>query len=612
VTRRRSAIADGGFTLLETIVGLTIVLIVTASLVPLLITGALASRTGKLSTEAKNIAIKQLDAMRSLPYHVAAQNGPFVDVLDEYYVNTSSTTITIPTTGGTGKYVASGKVPGQSANSAYYVVSFTSGNTTNPLPTGFTQTVYTQFLSPNSTGGPTPTGDKVITPTSSYNNNNPSSSQTDAPPSSTIGITAVTTYSVHGKVHTYRVYTELADNGHDSPLVVAESGAEALHVSSSAYDGTSLDAIIGEIGQSASLSHVSTAFDSVVSGQFTRTDPTGVTTYAPILVGNASTTAPPNTSPPLSGSSTNCSISDTGPVCGGNNCGWGWIGDTSYTDVGATVANAQPRVPQDVEQPSSTQFAVKGNNASACGGVGFTNVLPSSPSPNPALYGFSSSNPILSLLGTSSTTLFGGSAKIDTPALSFSDSGSTANPVVSSANLSFGGPIYLFPGMSFVTDNKLPSGAASNGALIAIEFTSPVSISCNAQQQNATASYAGKLDVWEQPTSSGGGAGYVAIPFSFNNGSPTVLPSPSSINVTWNNGSAVPLSSYIANWNTGNIVQQAPAAGATNSNVGVHTIPEAISIVTQPVLTDSTGAVDTDTSVIANVGNVSCVSEDFR
>ena len=614
VLRRRLVTSrDGGFTLLEVIVGLVIFLLVAAALVPVLITGAVASQTAKLSTGAKNLTTKQLDSMRSVPFHVAAQNGPFVDVLDEYYVNSSATSITIPTTGGTGKYVASGMVPGQSSNSAYYLVTFSSSSSPNPLPSGYTQSVYTQFLSPNSTGGSTPTGDVVLTPPANYNNNNPTVSQTDSPVSTIIGVTVVTTYVIKGKPHSYKVFTELSDTGHDSPLVVAEAGTEALHVSSSAFDGTGLDAVFGEIGQDATLSHESTAYDSVLNAGFTRSDPAGITSFTPLYEGKNSLTALPNSTSGTNGSSSLCAITALGPSCGGSDCGWGWVGPTSYSDLGATVASAQPRVPQDAEPSGATTFTFSGNgNGGSCGGVGFTNVLPGSPAMNPSLFGASNSQPIVTLKDApSSSTLMSGSAKVDTPALTFNASGGIANPVVSSANITYSKPVYIFPGLSFVNAPQLPDGSDSNKALLAIKFSSAVSISCNAQSPNAIASYTGTIYVWEQASSSGSGA-YQSIPFSFNSGSPTSLPQPGSITVTWSGGSPVSLSRYLASWATGNIVQQQPADGVTGSNDGVHTIPAALSVVTQPTLTDSTGAVDPDTGVVAQVGSVSCVSEDFR
>ncbi|MHB8341744.1 MAG: type IV pilus modification PilV family protein [Mycobacteriales bacterium] len=75
--RRRSprALEEGGFTLIEVMVALGILMVVSAGLVPLLVIGAKTSNLSALETVAKNLAQQRLEQMRNLPYYVAHRTG---------------------------------------------------------------------------------------------------------------------------------------------------------------------------------------------------------------------------------------------------------------------------------------------------------------------------------------------------------------------------------------------------------------------------------------------------------------------------------------------------------------------------------------------------------
>lgn len=593
--------AEAGFTLIEVLVALTILAVISLSIVPLLVSGLKASQLARAATEAKNLSVARMAAMAALPYHVAYP--PFVDLLDEYYPNASTTQQSIASTGGTGVYVPSGTIPGQSAPSAYYQVSFGSP----PEPNGFSQVVYTQFLDSNNSAG---TLDTVLTPATGY------VSQSNALPSLLVGVTVLTSFQAAGHTHSQTSYTEITDTGHDATLVLAQAGASAISVSSLASDGTELSGSLAVLGLNATLANVSGASASVLGGHFTRTDPTGVNSY-PATTGVQVNVA----APPTAGS--------TGPgtPVGASGCSWNFLGPTADDDVSATVANTQPDTPADLATNSGAQVSVSltGDDQAACSGdpgfagtdFAFTNAVNSTDTTNPAL-DIPAGYPMVSVADVANTnsTVVGATGDTDTPPLAFNSSGQITNPVTSQAAVSYGAPTELFPGMSFVTQSTLacPDGdSCTTGSLIptddalAVLDLTQAQIACSASGTPATGSYAGTLFLWEQPSPSSAGS-YVAVPLNWTSSSsaaPPALPSLSTVVGYTATGVAVPLSTYLASWSTSGLVQGTSGAG------GDHVIPGALSIGTQPTL-ESSGTPIAGTGIDLTLAKVSCVSQDNR
>ena len=69
----RAARRDDGFTLVEVVVALAIVMVVAASLLPQLVAGIQATSTARTISQAKGVVQGQLDRMRNLPYYVSRQ-----------------------------------------------------------------------------------------------------------------------------------------------------------------------------------------------------------------------------------------------------------------------------------------------------------------------------------------------------------------------------------------------------------------------------------------------------------------------------------------------------------------------------------------------------------
>jgi len=568
-------------------VGLAILGIVATATLPLFINALRATALAKQETLAKNLATSRLDAMRNLPFHVAFQNGPYVDMLDSYYTSTSTTPVTIPaTTGcgsaavscpsGTGVYVANGTGAGGTPTGPYYQVTFTQ----LPAATGFTEIVDTQFLVPNTNPS------QAVTPPSTYNNE---AVGTDNPPSLLVGVTVLTSWSSGTQSHSARVYTEIGATGHDAPLVLGQAGATALTISSTAYDSSLLTGTLAQVGLNANLSNESSAAAQAVGASFNRADQTGnpITSIngaaaSVVAPSGSSSTAGPDS--PTSGAQQTDSAEGT--------CGWGAFGPTDVTDASSSVANAEPQVPSDVETgtPAPTVTAgLEAQSGGACSGLSFTNVLAGGPGADPAL-GMSSSSAVVYVPNTDGAgNVVAAAGNVDTPSLS------SGKPVAATATATFTQQVQLFTGTSYAGGHPLVEITLSNAT-----------ISCVSTSQSATGSYALTLSYWSQTSPSVGGYVTTTVNWSAGQSAPT-LPNPATITVGYNGTTAVPLSTFIQSWTlAGSIVQQ--SGGASGSDVGLHAIPEVLSVLTQPVL----GSTYPDSSVSVGIGQLSCVTEDNR
>ena len=564
------------------LISITLLGVISVGLAPVLISSSKASYTAKQETQAKGLTTSRIASMRSLPYHVAFQNGTYVDLLDQYYTSTSTSPSPIPASSGTGTY-STGTVPGQSVSGPYYKVSFAAPT----LPVGYTQTVYTQFLSPNTQSGGS--GDSIVSPPSTYTSQ---ATGLDAPPSLLLGVTIVTTYGTHS----YRVATEITDTGHDKALVLGQAGTTALAVDSHTYDGSLLSAVVGAVGLNGALSNSSNASADATGVRFRRLDPGSTVNYLDALGAFGAVATPPD--PASAGDQNAGGVSSAVP---GMPCGWGSANATTTRSVSATVAAAQPRIPADVESGSSPKVTAGlflGSASSGCGAFWMSNALPGS-TPSPVL-GLPAGQPQVSIPASSSSgAQVVGAASVDTTAVG------SSTPVTSGATVTGNSaPMEIFPGMPFVTDTTY------DRALVVVRLAT-VSIACTASVASATASYQATVLVWQQASATSPGQ-YVTTSLNWTSGSPNPALLPLTTPVTWVGGLAVPLSNWIQNWKTNDLIQQAPVSGATGS-VGNHVVPGVLTIDTQPtLLLTPGGAVDPESDLLLTIGRVSCVSEDTR
>lgn len=329
---------DGGFTLVEIIVALGILMVVVTALLPQLVVGIRSTGTARMVSQAKGVAQGQLDRMRNMPFHVSPAAGDYRDVLDFYYRNLTAGST--PTCMSAGKYLTpqpgwAGYVSAAATRCAYepsgafyrYVdtVPATAGSG------GFTVVVDTQFLS-----GATPPA--PVTPPTGYNTQ---TTGKDNPASSQIGITVTALYNTRGTLHPVSTYTQISDQPTSTTRVRAEAHVTALEGGSitPANGAVSLSAgLVNLIGSLTYASTVQANLSGVSAGLSTGLQASGATAVA---------AAPPSTTTGTTSSTEGWLTSATCPVA----C---WGGST----VSMGVLSAENALPNAGSQTSPLQALV--------------------------------------------------------------------------------------------------------------------------------------------------------------------------------------------------------------------------------------------------------------
>ena len=264
---------DDGFTLVEVVVALAIVMVVAASLLPQMIGGIQATSTARTISQAKGVVQGQLDRMRNLPYYVSPAAGDHKDVLDYYFRNAGQpeagvTPTVAPACTVAGKYVApeivsTGYVPPSGVRCAYEPSTgafYRSVTKIDPAPgtVGFTVVVSTQFLT-----GATPP-QPVEPPTGPNGYNSQSSDAGEATPlTSQIGVSIAVLYSRRGTVRPVTSYTQLYDQPTSTLRTRAEVGATTLEIGSSTKSNGAVSAAVGMLNLVGSLTYASTVTGNV-------------------------------------------------------------------------------------------------------------------------------------------------------------------------------------------------------------------------------------------------------------------------------------------------------------------------------------------------------------
>ncbi|HEY0949495.1 prepilin-type N-terminal cleavage/methylation domain-containing protein [Nocardioides sp.] len=259
---------DEGFTLVEIIVALGVIMTVMAAVLPQLLVGIRSGETSRLVTQTKGVAQGQLERMRNLPYHVSPEAGDYRDVLDYYFRNlatpgpitcTDADGLALPTTAWTGYVPADGarcSYEPQSGEMYRYVVPHPATGT-DPLA-GFQVVVDTQFLSAPKADG----SSQVLAPPSGYNTQ---SAGHDSPVSSQIGVTVTVLYDRRGITRPVTTYTQIADQPASAKRIDLAATATAVDIGSitAANGAESLQA--GLLDLAGSLTFASTATASLTA-----------------------------------------------------------------------------------------------------------------------------------------------------------------------------------------------------------------------------------------------------------------------------------------------------------------------------------------------------------
>ena len=371
---RRSA-TDGGFSLIEIIVALSIFSIIAIAALPLLLTSLKVTVKVKLETEAKNLSQLQVERMRGLAFHVDRQNGPFIDLLDLYYTNTG-TAVQTRADGTTGQWLADAAgVDGAPVGPAYLVTK----PSVDGVP-GFRQRVYTQFLRTTATRAVVPaTYDSQVV-------------GRDNPPAQLVSVTVLTNFTRSGRSGLLRTYTEVADESSSVAFISSQAQSQALRVTSTSAD--QLETLIGQAGQAKADGSLTTGSVAGVQGEAASAEVLG---GARVLGAIADASAPANPAGTAGVSATGNALQ-----LGTSSCGWVSFGKSRVVDATATTAAGYPVVPAnapaDVTSPGATVTRSGLVSAgSGCGSKSFAwrNVV-DAPA-YPVAYGVRNSDPLVSV-----------------------------------------------------------------------------------------------------------------------------------------------------------------------------------------------------------------------
>jgi prepilin-type N-terminal cleavage/methylation domain-containing protein len=252
---------DRGFSMVEVLVAISLLGLLSAAIVPLLITGLRASVVAKLDTGAKNLSQQRFELMRNLPFRIAYDPAVTtgIDMLDTYFPNLVAPTGGVNTSG----YVTTQpRRTGEPASGPFYrrVFTQTLGST------DYTQYVATQFLTPDVTPK------QAVTPPTGYST---TTTGADRAPSTLVGVTVITEWVYGTKSKRLTIYSEISDVAPGAPLVTLQARSSALRVTSTVgtdVDQTDLLVESGSINIDGGLSSGATAASSA-TGTFASSTP---------------------------------------------------------------------------------------------------------------------------------------------------------------------------------------------------------------------------------------------------------------------------------------------------------------------------------------------------
>ena len=367
---RASRSNEGGFTLIEVIVALTIFSVVAVAALPLVLVALKASARAEVQTLAKDLSQLRIERMRNLAFQVDRQNGPFVDLLDRYYTNASGLVRPVPADptdpdpGCSGQYlIATDTRPGAPTGPSYRVSCAWL-----PEAKGFEQYVYTQFLRKTTV---------PVTPPATYDSQTPNR---DSSPSSLVGVTVLTKWVRKGQQGDLRTYTELADAANNQPLITTQAQAVALRVSSNFASPTVPRTLVAETGVvkvDGSLTTGSVASAQTIGASLAHV---GVdnTTVEQKTASAGSTSAPTVGDPAGTAAEVSAPATGAGISSGAGYlaCGWGWVGRSAYGNLTAKTSGGLPVVPASntatvTEAGSTTTKAGLLSSGNGCAGYAF-------------------------------------------------------------------------------------------------------------------------------------------------------------------------------------------------------------------------------------------------
>lgn len=192
---------EAGFSLIEVLAALFVFTLLTLGLIPLLTSSIRGSNTARADTIGKNVALKAMERVRGLPYHISyATSTDRVDVLDLYYPNDDPGSPGLVTVGGV---------------TLYRTTCPAAGTPECPvdIPDGYTIRFDAQFVDPVTTGaqptpGETATSYANVPPRAGYQWDSPTN---DRPERQILQMAITASWTVGGTNESYTITSLVSD-----------------------------------------------------------------------------------------------------------------------------------------------------------------------------------------------------------------------------------------------------------------------------------------------------------------------------------------------------------------------------------------------------------------
>lgn len=290
---------DRGFSLIEVVVAIALILVVLVAVLPAMVNGIRARSVANTTTQGKALVASELERMRNLPFQVQPNAGQFVDLFDRYYQDVTPPTA-LPACRAGSRWLpppssATGYVSATTARcdyeprtgAFYRVVRRATGLPSkgirpDPDLDGAVVVVTTQFLDASTPPRP-------LTPPPSFDTKIVGK---DTPPSSQVGVMVTVMPDQAVRQTPVSSYTQIARTYQTSTRLRATSDSTALEASTTIASAGDEEG--NPVSMSAGLVHLDT---SLVAAS--RVDVAAAAVTASAATGeNAGGTRATATSPP--------------------------------------------------------------------------------------------------------------------------------------------------------------------------------------------------------------------------------------------------------------------------------------------------------------------------
>jgi prepilin-type N-terminal cleavage/methylation domain-containing protein len=566
---------DEGFTLVEVLVSIAILLVLIAAVLPLLITGIRTTDVVRGALQEKGLAQTELERMRNLPFHVATSAGNYVDVLDRYYPNLTAPGTTnpscgtsanwsVPATTWTGYLSATAPRCSWEPPGPLYRTVRTTGTTVagDPLPQGFVLVVDTQFLTDA-------TPPVAVAPATGYNRTQVSK---DRMPSRQIGVTIAVFRTGRVNSNPMTTYSQIVKRDQLAPLVRSAVDATAVSLGITTATGLPLTVAAGRLDLNATLTQSSTA-TAVLAG-------VNASTSSGATGGSITTaTAPPAAS--LAAQDTAAGQIDP------DGCALACWGTTRRSAVALSAADGLPTAGSPTAPLQASVRDLTNQGLSLGAGAGAT-------------YLGQRTGPVIKVTGAGVRTGNSGCATAESgdvvPAVSSGWLRTTlpedpANPsLVEACGLARATTVAVVP-TTFAPDGVLR-----------VTLTA-ASVSCRVAGAGHTPTYGATFDALVEywtPT------GYVTA----GQVNQTTLTDPlAAVPLTTPLGANGVLGDYIESWS---MLTKSGIRGSTGAGQASVQLPGVVNLTTKPVRANGDGTPDEQSVATMSLGTLSCVAKDQR